>query len=103
FRTERQILAGLEHPNIARLLDGGTTAEGTPFLVMELVEGVPIDEYSDGHGLDVTDRLRLFRQVCAAVQYAHQRLVVHRDIKPGNILVAADGTPKLVDFGIAKI
>jgi len=103
FRTERQILAGLEHPNIARLLDGGATDDGTPFLVMELVEGAPIDEYCEAHRLRLTDRLGLFRDVCAAVQYAHQRLVVHRDLKPGNILVASDGTPKLVDFGIAKI
>ena len=103
FRNERQILAGLDHPNIARLLDGGTTAEGTPFFVMELIEGEPITEYCDHHRLSIAARLRLFSQVCAAVQYAHQRLIIHRDIKPGNILVTADGTPKLLDFGIAKL
>ena len=103
FKNERQILASLEHPNIARLLDGGTTEEGTPYLVMELIEGQPIGEYSSAHELSITDRLALFLQVCSAVQYAHQRLIIHRDIKPGNILVTADGTPKLLDFGIAKI
>src|SRR6202008_4451089 len=103
FRAERQILANLEHPNIARLLDGGTTENGLPYVVMELVEGQPIDQYCDTQGLSVEERLRLFRTVCLAVQYAHQHLVVHRDLKPGNILVTADGTPKLLDFGIAKI
>ena len=103
FKTERQILASLEHPNIARLLDGGTTTEGTPYLVMELIEGRPIVEYCDAHQLSLTDRLALFLQVCAAVQYAHQRLIIHRDIKPGNILVTQHGVPKLLDFGIAKI
>ena len=103
FRDERQILAALEHSGIVRLLDGGSTEEGLPFLVMERVDGVPITEYCDGRGLSVRGRLLLFRQVCAAVQYAHQRLVVHRDIKPRNILVGADGTPKLLDFGIAKL
>ncbi len=103
FRHERQILASLDHPNIARLLDGGTTEDAVPYLVMELIEGEPIDQYCDGHDLNVTERLQLFRQVCAAVQYAHQRLVIHRDIKPSNILVTSDGVPKLLDFGIAKI
>ncbi|MGA8153528.1 MAG: protein kinase [Terriglobales bacterium] len=103
FRHERQILASLDHPNIAHLLDGGTTDDGIPYLVMELIEGVPIDVYCDSHSLSVTLRLQIFLQVCAAVQYAHQRLVIHRDIKPGNILVTKDGTPKLLDFGIAKI
>ncbi len=104
FLHERQILATLNHPNIARLLDGGTTEDGgVPYLVMELIEGERIDAYCQSHRLSVTERLRLFLQVCAAVEYAHQRLVVHRDIKPGNILVAQDGTPKLLDFGIAKI
>jgi eukaryotic-like serine/threonine-protein kinase len=103
FRHERQILAGLNHPNIARLLDGGTTSDGVPYLVMELVDGTPIDQYCEAHGLSITERLELFRSVCAAVQYAHQRLVIHRDLKPGNILVSRDGTPKLLDFGIAKI
>src|SRR5580658_10202716 len=103
FRTERQVLAGLEHPNIARLLDGGTTKEGVPYFAMELVEGQPLYEYCDSRKLNTSDRLRLFLQICSAVQYAHQRLIVHRDLKPGNILVTADGTPKLIDFGIAKI
>lgn len=103
FRHERQILASLDHPNIARLHDGGATDEGIPYLVMELIEGTPIDQYCDDHSLNVTDRLQLFTQVCAAVQYAHQRLVVHRDIKPSNILVTEDRVPKLLDFGIAKI
>lgn len=103
FRNERQILASLDHPNIARLLDGGTTEEGLPFFVMELIEGQPITEYCDQRRLSISDRLRLFSKVCAAVQYAHQHLIIHRDIKPGNILVTVDGTPKLLDFGIAKI
>jgi eukaryotic-like serine/threonine-protein kinase len=103
FKTERQILASLDHPHIARLLDGGTTDEGTPYLVMELIEGQPIGEYCDAHRLSIPDRLTLFLQVCAAVQYAHQRLIVHRDIKPSNILVTPEGIPKLLDFGIAKI
>lgn len=103
FRTERQILASLDHPNIGRLLDGGTTDGGTPYLVMELIEGEPVDEYCDANKLSVTERLRLFRQVCLAVHYAHQRLVIHRDIKPSNVLVTKEGLPKLLDFGIAKI
>ena len=103
FRHERQILASLDHTNIARLHDGGTTEDGIPYLVMELIEGTPIDEYCEEHDLTINGRLQLFNQVCAAVQYAHQRLVVHRDIKPGNILVTAEGIPKLLDFGIAKI
>src|SRR5215831_16774087 len=103
FRNERQILASLEHPNIARLLDGGTTEDGVPYLVMELVHGLPIDRYCDSHCLAVSERLQLFRQVCEAVQYAHQRLVIHRDIKPGNILVTDEGVPKLLDFGVAKL
>jgi eukaryotic-like serine/threonine-protein kinase len=103
FRHERQILASLDHPNIARLLDGGTSDDGIPYLVMELIDGIPIDQYCDEHALGVEDRLQLFEQVCAAVQYAHQRLVIHRDIKPANILVTKNGTPKLLDFGIAKL
>jgi len=103
FRTERQILAWLEHPNIARLLDGGTTSEGTPYLVMEHVEGVPIDRYCDDARLDVTARLRLFLTVCDAVSHAHRSLIVHRDIKPGNIMVTDDGVVKLLDFGIARL
>jgi eukaryotic-like serine/threonine-protein kinase len=103
FRQERQILASLNHPNIARLLDGGVSADGEPFLAMEYVEGARIDAYADAHRLSTEGRLRLFREVCAAVQYAHQNLVIHRDLKPSNILVTADGTPKLLDFGIAKL
>jgi eukaryotic-like serine/threonine-protein kinase len=103
FKNERQILATLDHPNIARLLDGGTTEEGVPYLVMELIEGQPIGESCDAHRLSIADRLALFVQVCSAVQYAHQRLIIHRDIKPGNILVTSEGIPKLLDFGIAKI
>ena len=103
FRHERQILARLEHPNIAALFDGGITQERQPYFAMELVEGRPITEYCDALGLDVPGRLRLFRQVASAVRYAHQSLVVHRDLKPGNILVTADGTAKLLDFGIAKV
>lgn len=103
FRLERQILAQLEHPNIARLLDGGTTADGLPYLVMEYIEGQPITEYCAARNLRLEQRLGLFRQVCAAVQFAHQRLIVHRDLKPTNILVTQDGVPKLLDFGIAKL
>lgn len=103
FRNERQILASLDHPEIARILDGGTTSEGIPYLVMELIDGLPITSYCDEHKLTVDARLKLFRTVCSAVHYAHQRLVIHRDIKPTNILVTAEGMPKLLDFGIAKI
>jgi serine/threonine protein kinase/tetratricopeptide (TPR) repeat protein len=103
FRNERQILASLDHPNIARLLDGGTTEDGVPYFVMELIEGQPIDQYCDRRKLPVNERLKLFLQICSAVQYAHQRLIIHRDIKPSNILVTSSGTPKLLDFGIAKI
>ena len=103
FKNERQILASLDHPNIARLLDGGTTSEGLPYLVMELIEGQPIVEYCDTRELSLSERLGLFLQVCSAVHYAHQHLIIHRDIKPGNILVTQDGTLKLLDFGIAKI
>jgi serine/threonine-protein kinase len=103
FRRERQILAALDHPNIARLMDGGTTEDGLPYFVMERVEGEPIDRYCDERKLSVQERLRLFQGVCAAVQYAHQNLVVHRDLKPSNILVDAHGVPKLLDFGLAKL
>ena len=103
FRAERQILASLDHPNIARLLDGGSTDEGVPFLAMEYIEGEPIDAWTARRGLSVDERLRLFLQVCGAVAYAHQHLVVHRDIKPLNILVTPEGVPKLLDFGIAKV
>jgi serine/threonine protein kinase len=102
FRTERQVLANLDHPNIARLIDGGSTPEGLPYLVMEYVEGTPIDQYCEWRRCSISERLHLFRAVCSAVHYAHQNLVVHRDIKTGNILVA-DGVPKLLDFGIAKL
>jgi tetratricopeptide (TPR) repeat protein len=101
FRKERQILAALEHPNIARLIDGGTTADGLPYLVMEYVEGTPIDEYC--RKCTLPEKLRLFLELCNAVQYAHQSLIIHRDIKPANVLVTADGTPKLLDFGIARL
>lgn len=103
FLAERQILADLAHPDIAQLLDGGTTEHGIPYLVMEYIDGVPIDRYVTDADLSLEARIRLFLRVCGAVQFAHQRLVVHRDIKPGNILVTADGAPKLLDFGIAKL
>lgn len=106
FRRERQILANLDHPHIARLLDGGRTEQGWPYLVMEYIEGAPITEYCRQRDLPLRDRLALFRDVCSAVQYAHQNLVIHRDLKPGNILVTDVGEaklPKLLDFGIAKL
>ena len=103
FRSECRILATLDHPNITRLLDAGTTADGLPYFVMEYIEGRPIEEYCDARKLSITERLRLFQQVCSAVRYAHQNLVVHRDIKPGNVLVTDEGVPRLLDFGIAKI
>ena len=103
FRRERQILADLDHPNVARLLDGGTTADGLPYLVMEYVEGTPIDLHCSERGLSTRERVVLFRQVCDAVEHAHRHSVVHRDLKPSNILVTTDGTPKLLDFGISKI
>jgi len=103
FELERQVLAGLNHPNIARLYAGGTTTDGRPYFAMEYVEGLPIDEYCDRNRLGVDDRLAIFRQVCAGVHYAHQNLVVHRDLKPRNILVTGEGIPKLLDFGIAKL
>ena len=103
FRTERQILAGLIHPSIARLLDGGVTEDGRPYLVMECVDGVPITKYCDDQRLDVRARLQLFADVCEAVQHAHQNLVIHRDLKPSNILVSTDGRVHLLDFGIAKL
>ena len=103
FKRERQILAALDHPNIAKLLDGGTTDDGRPYLVMELVLERTILHYCLERKLGVAARLRLFAQVCDAVQYAHRSLVVHRDLKPGNILVTEDGVPKLLDFGIAKL
>jgi serine/threonine-protein kinase len=103
FEAERSLLATLQHPNIAQLIDAGTTDDAMPYLIMEFVDGKRIDEYCDEHQLSIAGRLSLFQVVCAAVRFAHQHLVVHRDIKPGNILVDADGTPKLLDFGIAKL
>ena len=103
FRSERQISASLEHPNIARLLDGGATPNGEPYFVLEYVEGEALTEYCENRSLSIPDRLRLFLEVCGPVMYAHQNLVVHRDIKPRNILVTPEGEPKLLDFGIAKL
>jgi serine/threonine-protein kinase len=103
LRMERQILATLQHPNIARLLDGGRTTDGTPYIVMEYIDGEPIDTYCDRRRLPLEQRIALVRTVCAAVHYAHQNLIVHRDLKPNNILVTTDGVPKLLDFGIAKL
>ncbi len=103
FRVERRALAGLEHPSIARLIDAATTADGRPALVMEYVEGVPLDSYCESRGLSVRERLDLFLRVCDAVGHAHRQLVVHRDLKPSNIFVTSAGVPKLFDFGIAKL
>jgi eukaryotic-like serine/threonine-protein kinase len=103
FKTERQILAGLDHRNIARLFDGGTANDGTPYVIMELVTGQPIDHYCNERRLTIRERVSLFLQVCSAISYAHQCLIVHRDLKPNNILVTEDGSVKLLDFGIAKI
>ncbi|MEM7355511.1 MAG: serine/threonine-protein kinase, partial [Acidobacteriota bacterium] len=103
FRSERQILADLDHPNIARLIEGGTLEDGRPYLVMEFVEGQPLDAACDQRRWSIRQRLELFVKVCGAVQFAHQSLIVHRDLKPGNILLSAAGEPKLLDFGIAKL
>lgn len=103
FRKERQILAALDHPHIAGLLDGGTTEDGLPYFVMEFIEGQPLYSFCDTNKLNIIERLKLFRQICDAVHYAHQKQVVHRDIKPSNVLVTSDGVPKLLDFGIAKL
>src|SRR5262245_44535797 len=108
FLRERRILASLDHPHIARLFDGGATADGSPYFVMEFVAGEPITAYCRSRQLSVNEKLKLFRKVCSAVQHAHQKLIVHRDLKPGNILITPsadgkDGTPKLLDFGIAKL
>lgn len=103
LKVERQILAQLDHPNIAHLLDGGTMPDGGAYIVMEYVDGIPIDAFCDSNRLDIPDRLKLFQTVCGAVHYAHQNLIVHRDLKPSNILVTAAGVPKLLDFGIAKL
>ena len=103
FLAERQILAGLHHPNIARLLDGGVSESGTPYFVMDFIDGIPIDTYCDENALSIDERLRLFLTVCETVSYAHRQLIVHRDVKPSNILVTGDGAVKLLDFGIAKL
>jgi serine/threonine protein kinase/tetratricopeptide (TPR) repeat protein len=103
FRNERQTLATLDHSNIVKLLDGGSSEDGSPYLAMEYVEGPPIDQYCDENKLSIDERLRLFREVCCAVQYAHEKLVIHRDLKPSNILIASGGVPRLLDFGIAKL
>jgi serine/threonine-protein kinase len=103
FLRERQILADLDHPHIAKLLDGGVTEGGLPYLVLEHIDGEPIDGFCDRHGLSVEERIRLFSSVCSAVSHAHRHLIVHRDLKPANILVTAAGVPKLLDFGIAKL
>ena len=103
FRTERQILAALDHPHIARLLDGGTTDDGLPYFVMEFIEGQPLYNFCDTHQLNIAERLKLFLSICDALHYAHQKQVVHRDIKPSNVLVTSEGVPKLLDFGIAKL
>ena len=103
FRDERRILARLEHPNLARLIDAGATREGLRYIVMEYVDGKPLHQYCVDRHLDEREKLRLFQQICSAVQLAHRNLIVHRDIKPGNILVTAEGVPKLLDFGIAKM
>lgn len=103
FVSERKILARLHHRFIAQLLDGGTTEEGMPFLIMEYVEGLPLLEYCREKNLGLKERLELFQNICSAVQYAHQHLVIHRDLKPSNIIVSNDGTPKLLDFGISKL
>jgi len=103
FRTERQLLADIEHPYVARLLDGGTTEEGWPYFVMEYIDGAPLDQFCDERRLPIPARLELFQKVCSAVDFAHRNLVVHCDLKPGNILVTGDGTPRLLDFGIARL
>ena len=103
FKQERQVLAALDHPNIARILDGGDAADGMPFYVMEYVEGQPVDEYCDTRRLSLTSRIKIFQQICEAVQYLHQNSILHRDLKPANILASSDGTVKLLDFGIAKL
>ena len=103
FRNERQTLAAIDHPNIVKLLDGGSTDDGLPYLVMEYVDGTQIDQYCDLHRLSIDQRLHLFRTVCSAVQYAHEKLIIHRDLKPANILITKEGVVRLLDFGIAKL
>src|SRR5262245_19709016 len=103
FMLERRVLGRLQHPHIVRILDGGATADGRPYLVTEWGDGVALDRYCGAHALNLRQRLALFQQVCAAVQYAHERGVIHRDLKPGNILVTPEGEPKLLDFGLAKV
>ena len=103
FRRERQILASLNHPNIAKLIDGGVSETGELFLAMEFIEGEPLMAFAEHHQLTIEDRLRLFLKICRAVSFAHQNLVIHRDLKPSNILVTPDGDAKLLDFGLAKL
>ena len=103
FRHERQILASFEHPFIARLLDGGTTSDGVPYFVMEYISGETLYNYCDTNRLSIRERLKLFQKICSALEYAHERQIIHRDIKPSNILINRSGSPKLLDFGIAKI
>src|SRR4029079_8337797 len=103
FATEQRTLASLNHPSIARLYDAGALSDGTPWIVMEYVDGVPITDYCRTQSRSIRERLDLFRSVCDAVQYAHQNLVIHRDLKPSNILITEGGVPKLLDFGIAKL
>ncbi len=103
FKIEEQTLAGLNHPYIAKIIDGGTTEKGLPYFVMELIVGEPIDKYCISKNLTIPEILELFQKVCSAIQYAHKNLVVHRDIKPGNIFITKEGVPKLLDFGIAKL
>src|SRR4029079_10613046 len=103
FRRERQTLARLQHPNISRLLDGGSTDDGLPYIVMEYIDGPWIKSDTTQQKLDIEARVRLFQDVCAAVDYAHRNFIIHRDLKPGNILVDADGVPQLLDFGICKL
>jgi serine/threonine protein kinase len=102
FRRERQILASLNHPNIAKLIDGGVSESGELFLAMEFVDGDPLISFAEQHHLPIEERLQLFLRICRTVSFAHQNLIIHRDLKPSNILVAADGSPKLLDFGLAK-
>lgn len=103
FRNERQILAALDHPFITRLIDGGTTPDGRPYFVMEFIDGLPLYRYCDKHRLSIDDRLRLFCSLMEAVEYPHQKLIIHRDLKPSNIFISHDGSPRLLDFGIAKL